>query len=157
MKSTVETELARCEPPPEARHSQPSIDSARKAGHARTCARSTRTRCSRVIAVISSRGAVHDFLQRIAIEEAAEIVDEQPRDEQVAPRVRAADMRQDDDVLGGPERMIGGQRLLAKYVQHRTGDLPAFAAAIRSSSLIRWPRPKFSSQALVSSSPGAPH
>src|SRR3984957_3080409 len=73
-----------------------------------------------------ARRAVDDFLERRAVEKAAEIVDEQARDEAVALRVRAADMRQHDDALGSPERVLGGQRLLGEAVEHRARDLLGF-------------------------------
>src|ERR1700704_837324 len=71
------------------------------------------------------RRTVDDFLERRAIEEAAEIVPEQARDDLVALRMRAADMGQHDDTLGAPERMLGGQRLLAEDVEPGAGDLLA--------------------------------
>ena len=51
---------------------------------------------------------IDDFSQRFAVEEARQVVDKQTRDELVALRVRAAEVRQDDDPLGRPERMLGG-------------------------------------------------
>ena len=44
------------------------------------------------------------------------------RDELVALRVQAADMRQHDDALRAPERMLRRQRLLAEHIEHRAGD-----------------------------------
>src|SRR5436305_569626 len=69
--------------------------------------------------------AIDDFLERGAVEEAAEIVDEQAGDEAVALRMRSADMRQHDDALGRPERMLGRQRLLAEHVEQSARDLLA--------------------------------
>src|SRR4051812_5494348 len=66
--------------------------------------------------------AVHEFPERLAVEEAAEVVGEEARDEQVTPRMRAADMRQDDDSLGAPESMLRGQRFLAKHVEQGAGN-----------------------------------
>jgi hypothetical protein len=51
MKSMVETELARCEPPPDQRQSQPSIRSVSDAGQARTCRRSSRREVSLLICI----------------------------------------------------------------------------------------------------------
>src|SRR5258708_8883887 len=80
--------------------------------------------CLQVASTVSvARRTVDDFLERRAVQEAAEIVDEQASHEPVALRVRAADMRQHDDALGAPERVIGGPRLLAGDVEHRAGDL----------------------------------
>src|SRR5262245_45069025 len=67
--------------------------------------------------------AVHHFLEGLAVKESAQIIDKEARNDFVALRVRAADMGQYDDPLGGPERMVGGQRLLPKHVQHRASDL----------------------------------
>src|SRR5215831_13284365 len=69
-----------------------------------------------------SGGAIDHLFQRLAVEEAAQVVDEQPRHEAVALRMRAADMRQHDDAVGGPERMAGGQGLLAEDVEQGAGD-----------------------------------
>src|SRR5512139_982912 len=57
-----------------------------------------------------ARLAVHHLPQRLAVEEAGEIFSEQARNEPVAVRVGAADVRQHENALGGPERMLGGQR-----------------------------------------------
>src|SRR5215469_12469787 len=52
-------------------------------------------------------GAVHHFAQRLAVEEARQVIDEQLRHDGVAPRMAAADMRQHQDAGRGPERMLG--------------------------------------------------
>src|SRR6185295_12001518 len=55
-----------------------------------------------------SRLAIHHLLQRLAVQETAQILDEQTRDDLVALRVRASNMGQHDDPLGAPERVVGG-------------------------------------------------
>src|SRR5260370_14159547 len=50
--------------------------------------------------------AVHGLLQRLAVEEAAEIVDEQPGHEPVALRVRAADVGQHQNPPRRPARIL---------------------------------------------------
>ena len=67
-------------------------------------------------------GAVHHLLERLAVKEAPQVLNEQPGHDLVALRMAAADMGQHDDALGGPEGMLGRQRLLAEHVQHGAGD-----------------------------------
>ncbi len=54
-----------------------------------------------------------------------QILDEQLGYDAIALRVAAADMGEDGDALGGPERVLDGQWLLAEYVEDRAGDLLA--------------------------------
>src|SRR5262245_55893527 len=67
--------------------------------------------------------AVDHFLERLAIQKASQVFREQARDEPIALRMGTADMRKHDDPLRRPERVLCGQRLLPKHVQHRAGDL----------------------------------
>ena len=70
-----------------------------------------------------ARRPVHHLLERLAVEEALQVLDEQARHEAVALRVRTADMRQHDDARSLPKRMLRRQRLLAEHVEQGTGDL----------------------------------
>src|SRR4026209_19241 len=77
---------------------------------------------SLLVAALIPQLPVDDFPERPAVQEARQVVDEEARDELVALRVRAAEMRQHDDSLGRPEWMLGRKRLLAIDVEHGAGD-----------------------------------
>src|SRR5262245_15327524 len=61
-----------------------------------------------LIAALITQLPVDDLPERLAVQVAPQVVDEQARDELVALRMRAAKVRQNDDPVRGPERMRGG-------------------------------------------------
>src|SRR6202012_996609 len=87
------------------------------AGYATECAAGANRRRRSI-----AGGAVDDLPQRLAVEEAPQVLDEQSGDNAVAVRVRSADMRQHYDALGGPEFVLFRQWLLAGHVEHRAAE-----------------------------------
>src|SRR5262249_48830989 len=75
-----------------------------------------------VLAPSVAEYAVDLGCQRLPCQEAPRVGDEYLRDTFIARRVQPPDVRQHDDTLGCPERVIGGQGLLAEHVKHRAGD-----------------------------------
>src|SRR3546814_8298443 len=106
--SDLATCTSRSPPPSCATRSAPRWSSIRLCGRSRSACSTTPSGaacCQPDPASVPGR-PVHHLLQFLAVEEARQVLDEQPGDDAVALGVRAADMRQHHDALDLPERVF---------------------------------------------------